>query len=118
MVKIVVKDIPPSNNKFMGNSASFRIYAAEKTRWFNLIRAALSPGQIPDKPYEKAEVIISYYFKDKRRRDPDNYSGKFILDPLVTLKILKDDNFEVITLKLQAGYDKEDPRTEISIINK
>lgn len=102
----------------MGNSASFRIYGAEKVRWFNLIRAALNTAQIPDKPYEKADVNITYYFKDKRRRDPDNYSGKFLLDPLVSLKILKDDNFEVITLKLKAGYDKKNPRTEIEVIEK
>lgn len=84
-----------------------------------MIRAALSSAQIPDKPYQKAEVRITYYFKDKRRRDPDNYSGKFLLDPLVGLKVLKDDNFDVITqIRIQAGYDKNDPRTEIEVIEK
>ena len=114
MIKIVVADIPPSNNKYMGNSNSFRVYGNDKQRWFKYIANNLL--EKPDKPYELAEVQITYYFKDKRRRDPDNYSGKFLLDPLVKLGILKDDNFEVIkNLVLRAGYDKQKPRTEIIV---
>ena len=98
----------------MGNSNSFRIYGNDKQLWFKHIANNLK--EIPPRPYEKAEVEITYYFKDKRRRDPDNYSGKFLLDPLVRLRVLKDDNFGVIdNLKLRAGYDKDNPRTEIVV---
>lgn len=120
-IKIVVEEIPPSNNKYLGNSHNFNVYRREKERWGWLIRSALLTGGRVGKlstPLEKADVKIKYFFKDKRRRDPDNYSGKFILDPLVREGILKDDSFEVVTLNLSAGVDKENPRTEIEVISK
>lgn len=110
---IVVKEIPPSNNQFFGNSHNFNEYRREKERWHWLIKAAIK--ERPKEPIEKAEVKITYYFRDRRRRDPDNYSGKMILDPLVREGILKDDSFNHIELRLSASVDKENPRTEIEI---
>ena len=49
------------------------------------------------------------------RRDPDNYSGKMLLDPLVREGILIDDSFDVVTLVLGGKVDKKNPRTEIEI---
>ena len=112
-MKIVINDIPPSNNKYMGNSHNFNEYRREKERWHWLIKCALTAK--PKKPIEKAIVNITYYFKDKRRRDPDNYSGKMLLDPLVREGILIDDSFSNITLVLSASHDKDKPRTEIEI---
>ncbi len=72
----------------------------------------------PSVPFDKAVVKISYYFKDKRRHDPDNYSGKMILDPLVREGVLVDDSFDNIDLILRkGGVDKLNPRTEIEIIS-
>lgn len=112
-MKIVVYDIPPSNNKYMGNSHNFNIYRREKERWHRLIKAAVK--EKPKEPYKKAEIHISYFFPDKRRRDPDNYAGKMILDPLVKEGILKDDSFSNIRLVLTRNYDKLNTRTEIEI---
>lgn len=112
-MKIVINDIPPSNNQYMGNSHNFNEYRREKERWHWLIKSALK--EKPKKPIEKAIVNITYYFKDKRRRDPDNYSGKMLLDPLVREGILIDDSFNNITLVLSASHDKDKPRTEIEI---
>ncbi len=64
---------------------------------------------------EKAVVHITYYFPDRRRRDPDNYAGKMLLDPLVQLGIIKDDSFQHIRLVLDGAYDPEHPRTEIEV---
>lgn len=75
----------------------------------------MNTDEKPKKPIEKAIVNITYYFKDKRRRDPDNYSGKMLLDPLVREGVLIDDSFKVVTLVLSASYDKNNPRTEIEI---
>lgn len=117
-MKIIVNDIPPSNNEYMGNSHNFNEYREQKVRWHWLIKAALCKAERPKKPLEKALVKISYFFKDNIRRDPDNYSGKMILDPLVKEGVLKDDNFDVVTLQLdKGGVDKLNPRTEIEIIN-
>lgn len=114
-MQIVINEIPPSNNTYMGNSHNFNDYRREKERWHWLIKAALSNAQKPQKPIEKAVVHITYYFKDKRRRDPDNYSGKMLLDPLVREGVLIDDSFNNVTLVLSAGCDKNKPRTEIEI---
>ena len=114
-MKIVVNDIPPTNNEYMGNSHNFNAYRREKEKWHWLIKAAIKKR--PSSPYEKARIDITYYFKQKRRRDPDNYSGKFLLDPLVREGILKDDTFDNIVLTVrQGGIDKYNPRTEIDIM--
>lgn len=113
MIKIIAPSIPPSNNEFMGNSHSHRIYASKKQEWHWLIKAAIRKK--PDKPFNRAAVEITYFFPDRRRRDPDNYSGKFILDALVKEGVLIDDSFFVVRLILNAAVDKENPRTEIEI---
>ena len=113
-MKITVNEIPPSNNKYLGNSHSFRAYQREKERWHWMIKAAVKDR--PDKPLEKAAVTITYHFRDGRRRDPDNYSGKFILDALVAESILIDDSFDVIELYLKQGQkDRNNPHTVVEV---
>ena len=117
MMKITVNDIPPSNNEYMGNSHNFNEYRGQKVRWHWLIKAALQKAEKPKKPLSQAVVKITYYFKNKKRRDLDNYSGKFLLDPLVAEGIIVDDSFcYVKKLELEAFVDKENPRTEIEVI--
>ena len=113
-MRIIVPEIPPTNNQFMGNSHSFREYNRMKEYWHWLIRAGIK--ERPEQPYQKAVVTITYFFPDRRKRDPDNYSGKFILDPLVREKIIKDDSFDNIVLHIQkGGVDKQNPRTVIEV---
>jgi Holliday junction resolvase RusA-like endonuclease len=112
--EIVVKGVPPSNNMFMGNSHNFNEYRRHKQEWHWLIKVAIK--RKPEKPIEKAKVYIKYYFKSAHRRDPDNYSGKMILDPLVREGILKDDSFANVSLNLSAEVDKDNPRTVIRIM--
>lgn len=112
-VKIIIQDIPPSNNKYMGNSHSFHAYRDEKEKWEWLVLSAIKKR--PRKPYKRAIVKIEYFFGDKRRRDPDNYSGKFLLDGLTKAGILEDDSFKNVELILRGNYDKHNPRTEITV---
>ena len=117
VIKLTVSEIPPSNNKYMGKGTKYIQsiqYQEEKQKWAWLIRQALGRTDIK-RPRENAVVRIKYYFKDRRRRDPDNYSGKFLLDGLVDAGVLADDSFNNIELILRGGYDKENPRTEIEI---
>jgi len=112
----VIPEIPPSNNKFMGRGTRYVQsiqYQEEKQKWAWLIRAALKDK--PKKPFEKAEVKIIYYFPTRQRRDPDNYSGKFILDGLTQAGIIKDDSFGNIDLILRGRVDRDNPRTEIYV---
>lgn len=112
---ITIPDTPPSNNLYMGNSHNFNGYRDQKVRWHWLIKAALTKVSKPKEPYQKALVEITYYFKKRGRRDPDNFSGKMLLDPLVREGVLIDDSFDNVELKLKGNYDKDNPRTEIKI---
>lgn len=111
-MKWTIDEIPPSSNKFNGRKNVWE-YRNEKKRWEQLIRLKCRPK--PDKPFEKAVVKLTYFFRTRTRHDPDNYSGKFILDGLVRAGILKDDSFGNITLELAGSVDKECPRTEIEV---
>jgi Holliday junction resolvase RusA-like endonuclease len=98
----------------MANSHSFREYARKKEEWHWLVKTAIKKR--PEAPYLYADVLITYYFKDSRRRDPDNYSGKFIMDALVKEGIIADDSFDVVSLKVEkGGVDRKHPRTVIEV---
>jgi Holliday junction resolvase RusA-like endonuclease len=108
-----INDIPPSNNKYIGRDDRWK-YQEVKKDWQNLIHILCRPK--PKNPLQKATVKITYHFKDDRRRDPDNYSGKFILDGLVRAGILADDSFDCITLVLCKGQkDTKNPHTIIEV---
>lgn len=106
-----IPDIPPSNNRFIGRDNRWE-YREIKKQWAQLIAVCCRPR--PEKPLDRAEVTLIYHFKDKRRRDPDNYSGKMILDGLTAAGIIADDSFYCIDLHLKAVYDKSG-KTEILI---
>ncbi|MEG0378293.1 MAG: hypothetical protein RR614_07420 [Eubacterium sp.] len=97
---IKIPEVPPSNNKYIGHDQRWQ-YAAAKKEWCSIIGCYIkNPPEVPINP---AEVHIHYEFGDRRRRDPDNYSGKFILDALTHYGIIHDDNFGCIRLVLTAN---------------
>ena len=112
MIKYIIDDIPPSNNKFIGRTNKWE-YQKIKKYWAEQIFWKCRPKPMP--PIEKARVTLIYFFPTHTRRDPDNYSGKMLLDGLVKAQILTDDSFNYIELVLKADYDKANPRTEIII---
>lgn len=107
-----IPHIPPSNNRYIGRT-NFREYQAEKKRWAMLCQVCCRP--VPDQPLDKARVRIVYWFPDRRRRDPDNYSGKMLLDGLVGAGILADDSFGHITLSLEAFFGCDEARTVLEV---
>lgn len=113
-IRITVADIPPSNNQYLGNSHSHWGYAKTKKKWDGLIGAALA-GKAPSSPIQKAFVEIHYFFPDRRRRDPDNYSGKMILDALVSHGVIEDDSFWNITLAVTAECSPGVRATEVTV---
>lgn len=113
----IINEIPPSNNIYMGRGTrkiQSHAYQAEKKKWAWMILEAVGRNK-PKIPIELATVTLCYHFPDKRRRDPDNYSGKFILDGLVNAGVIKDDSFKNINLRLLGKHDKQNPRTEVTI---
>jgi len=111
-ITIVVDDVPPSNNKFIGRNNRWS-YQEYKRAWKILMRSGMK--DIPKKPIEKAKVHINYIFPTRTRRDPDNFSGKLILDPLVQYGIIVDDNFSCIELSLSAKYEKGVKQTTVTV---
>lgn len=111
--KYIIPFIPPSNNQFIGKDQKFR-YQKIKKEWEQIIKLYTLKNK-PFKPIKQCKLTLFYYFKDKIRRDPDNYSGKFILDGLVKAGIIFDDSFFNINLVLKASTDKGNPRLEITI---
>ena len=78
MIKLMIPDIPPSSNEFLGNSKSYHIYRNKKLIWEWLVKEAANKIVI-EAPFIKSKVTIKYFFPDNRRRDPDNYAGKWLL---------------------------------------
>lgn len=112
---LVIEGIPPSNNKFIGQNKRWS-YQKYKKEWNQIIGSALKHShKFSSVPYEHALIHIHYIFPDRRRRDPDNYSGKMLLDPLVTHGVIVDDSFKNIELRLSAEYQKHISKTVIEI---
>ena len=99
-IRITLPGIPRSLNAFAGRRNIWE-YREEKQHWTDLV-CLLGRSQRPTKPLDKAVVTISYRFPDKRRRDPDNYNGKMLLDGLTQAGIIADDSFQHIKLILTA----------------
>ena len=108
---ITIPFIPPSLNRFAGRKND-REYQALKRDWTSLV---FHCAPRTEKPFDKSIVTITYFFKDKRRHDPDNYAGKMIMDGLTAAGIIADDSFDHVELRLVGAYDKRNPRTEIKI---
>lgn len=113
-MKIVILEIPPSLNRFAGRK-NVHEYRDEKDRWKAMV-AWLAKAQRPERPFEQAAVRITYFFPDSRRRDPDNYAGKMILDGLTAAGVIADDDFFHIKLEIRGSVDRKNPRTEVEVV--
>lgn len=100
-------------NKFAGRENSWEYRNAKKT-WTEAVCWAAKAGR-PPKPYEHADVLITYYFPTRARHDADNYCGKFLLDGLTKAGVIIDDDMKHITLTIRGEYDQANPRTEIQV---
>lgn len=115
MMRITIKGVPPSLNQFAGRENTWD-YRNAKARWTHAVWAtALSCKERPKEPYQFADVEVMYYFPDRRRHDPDNYSGKFLWDGLTKARVIADDSFDHIRLHIAGDVDKREPRTVITV---
>lgn len=113
-IAINFDEIPPSNNKFMGKTNRWE-YQKQKKHWAELINFQVIKQRIPKEQIKKSVVTLVHYFPNKIKRDPDNYSGKFILDGLAKANVIEDDSFNNIKLNIEGEYDKNNPRFKILI---
>lgn len=120
MITLIIPDTPPSLNKW--SRMHWAKSAKIKKQWeSDILYTFLSTTVILTKeekqfPWDKANVKIKFYFKTHARRDIDNMNQKFLLDGLVKAGIIKDDSTKVIgQVTVTPDYDKNNPRTEITI---
>lgn len=114
-IKITLKGVPPSLNRFAGRENVWE-YRDAKNAWTSLVCWAIkAQGCKISKPFERARVVITYYFPDNRRHDADNYCGKLLLDGLTHGGLIVDDDFKHISLTVDGEVDRENPRTEIVV---
>lgn len=117
-MKIILKGVPPSMNRFAGRQNVWE-YREEKQRWTHAVWIICRASkERPHDPLEEATVEITYFFPDRRRRDADNYSGKFLLDGLTKAGVIADDDLAHISVNIKGAYDKENPRTEIIVLGE
>lgn len=115
-LRIILPGIPPTANTYLGNSHHHKIYQTAKKEWENAVGWAVKAAGWRGEPLKRARVELIYHFPNRRRRDPDNYSGKFILDGLKKAGVLVDDSFSNVQLVLVAGaVDKNNPHVEILV---
>lgn len=94
---LIINDIPWNLNKVItAASRHWAVYAKEKSRWEILIRRLVKSQGLKhcDAP---VKIVVRNVYPEKRRRDADNIILKFILDGLVSARILDDDDFEHVT---------------------
>ena len=104
-------------NQIAGKSDPWT-YRKAKQEWTEKVFfIARTAKDRPKEPYDKADVYILYHFPDKRRRDADNYCGKFLLDGLTKAGVIVDDSFNHISLHID-GTTGKPSRTEITIIER
>ena len=109
-----IDGIPPSNNKYAGRENSWD-YRRDKKMWGEIVFFSTTSNR-PKAPLDKAIVILTYHFPTKGRRDPDNYSGKFLLDGLRQSGVITDDSFDHISLFLTKGEPNKKPYVQIEVI--
>lgn len=112
---IVLKGVPPSLNETAGRQNVWE-YREQKKYWTHYVwTVCRNCKERPKQPYPKAVVEITYYFPTQGRHDADNYAGKYLLDGLTKGGVIVDDDLKHISTIIRGGYDKEFPRTEITI---
>lgn len=113
MIKFTLFELPYSLNKWQN------FHWAKKKREKDRLQRDihfLTCSQKPKKPYEKAKVTVTMYFKTKRNRDILNFPLKAEIDCLVDCGIIKDDNINVIGKpEIVFAHDPKNPRTEYII---
>lgn len=114
LFRLELDDVHPSLNKW----AIANRFAANKEKqvWKEMVYWACKEKGIKATIRGPVRVEIHYKFKDKRRRDCDNYTPKFILDGLVEAGVLVDDSCDIVTeLLIKMSIGTGETKTIISL---
>jgi Holliday junction resolvase RusA-like endonuclease len=113
MIRLKLKETPPSTQHIykIGKKGLYmdKEFAKLKTYYSSEFRKQYKEKAITS----NLSLIIEFYFKDKRKRDLDNYL-KILLDSMNGL-VWKDDS-QIQELTLRKFIDVKNSRTEIIIM--
>ena len=107
MIKLELSTVPPSVNGIWINKPNGR-YKSKKGKIFEETARSELKNQFRCKPLASSlEVRIWLYFKDKRKRDIDNYN-KGILDAMTNIVYNDDSQIEELNIKkiIGCGFNK------------
>jgi Endodeoxyribonuclease RusA. len=113
--KLIIDGMPPNLNVY--RNMHYRELDKEKKEWSNIVRLLVLDQKLKPIP-TPIHQTYTFWFKDKREHDPDNYAccAKFINDGLVDAGILKRDNFQHIKeLTVREGGISKKPYIEITM---
>ena len=113
-MKIILEILPPNINKYIGRTNIWE-YQEKKKQYHEYVK--LKTLKIQPKPnYKKCNMIVTYHFPDRRKRDTHNLT-KCLLDALTESNIIEDDNYNVLNEYTEKGvYDKGKTIVEIEIM--
>ena len=127
---IIIDEVPLSKNQYLDMGCrKFKARLAKRKEYKIRIgwliqeqksfEKLIKPDVYAELPYAKAKITFDIFFKNKRRRDAQNYEGGGLisfLDCLVDLGFIEDDSYDCIGQpQITFSIDKEFPRCEIRI---
>lgn len=96
MIRLELDGIPPTLNEWA--RTHWTKQREKKNEWEWTVLAAALKAKTGRPGYQEARIHITYHFKQKRRRDTDNYAPKFLLDALVKAGIIEDDRADRVNV--------------------
>lgn len=113
MIRLELSTMPPSVNSLWVNKPNGR-YKSKRGKIFENLACDELKKQFRYKPLTSGlKVHISLYFKDKRKRDIDNYN-KAILDSMTEIVYEDDSQIEELNVKklVGCGFNKVEIEVE------
>jgi len=108
VLRVVISDVLPRYVSGVKNSLVRTVWAWSVIRAIERLR---SNGADPK--FTNALCCITVYHHLDTRWDIDNRALKFIVNGLVSARVIPDDSWQHLTLMVAGKFDKEHPRTEI-----
>lgn len=111
---LILKNFPMNLNEY--RNAHYHLVNQEKHQWEAYVAFECKAQKL--EAMQTANIHFEFWFKDRRRHDPDNYAAcaKFILDGIVKAGILKDDSFQYIPeFKVTQGGLSKQPYINITM---
>lgn len=111
--------LPIPDSKLTPNSRVKPQYNASRIRKHRELACTVAMQQAPSVPFHMASLTRTFYFRDSRDRDLDNFAAgcKAYLDGIRDAGIIENDHCKCL-VQVEAvfgGVDKENPRVDFVI---